>query len=198
MFTVLGLGSNKNFASLDSVSILASACVNLRSLFETFFVSSIYRTEPMYVTDQPCFYNMAVCGETNLSVHELLSEIHLIEEKFGRNRDCEIRNGQRSLDIDIELFGNEAIHFIDENDSMNNIEIPHPRLTERAFVLIPLLEVLPQDADIQNKEFLKETLAKIGSQGAVKCLSSSEFAKIVSEKGAEYGRAVNRTESDCN
>lgn len=198
MLVCLGLGSNKNFASLDSVSILASACVELRSLFETFSVSGIYRTQPMYVTNQPCFYNMAVCGETRLSAHELLAEIHLIEEKFGRKRDCEIRNGQRSLDIDIEIFGNEKIHFSDERDSMKNLEIPHPRLAERAFVLIPLFEVLPQDADIQSRDFLKEALAKIGSQGAVKCLSSSEFAKIVSEKGAEYGRAVSRTESGCN
>ncbi|MBQ9207059.1 MAG: 2-amino-4-hydroxy-6-hydroxymethyldihydropteridine diphosphokinase [Treponema sp.] len=179
MIVVLGLGSNKSFASLEPLEILARACQRLSSVFSQFSVSSVYRTRPMYVENQACFYNMAVCGETELSAHALLAKIHEIEAEFGRNREREIRNGERSLDIDIELYGNEEIHFVDSCDSMKNLEIPHPRIAERAFVLIPLLEVLPKSADIQKRDFLEQSLAHIGNQGAEKLLDSLEFAKLV-------------------
>jgi len=203
MFTILGLGSNKSFASLDSLCLLGRACVLLEPLFSDFRFSSVYRTKPMYVTDQSDFYNMAVSGHTELSVHELLSKIHEIEEKLGRDRKSEIRNGPRSIDIDIELFGNEEIHFSDSSDPMKNLEIPHPRISERAFVLIPLLEVLPLDADIQKRDFLKKSLTKIGNQGAEKLLDSGEFARVIAETEAQYGRTDSCTvadsrKSDCN
>lgn len=198
MLAVLGLGSNKSFDSLESAEILARACIMLSRLFEDFSLSSVYRTKPMYVENQADFYNMAVCGKTELSASELLSEIHKIEAFFGRNRDLEIRNGARSLDIDIEIYGNEEIHFSDPENPMKNLEIPHPRIHERAFVLIPLLEVLPPDADIKKRDFFEESLAKVGNQGAVKFLSSSEFAQIVGNAGKNYGRADSRTESDSN
>ena len=188
MFTVLGLGSNKTFDSLDSVRVLAGACVELKRVLADFCVSSVYRTKPMYVENQPDFYNMAVCGETNLSCHALLSKIHDIEGRFGRNRDSEIRNGERSLDIDIEIYGNEEISFHDEKNPINDLEIPHPRINERAFVLIPLLEVLPENADITKRDFFRKSLAKIGNQGAEKILSSSEFLKILVEAEEKYGR----------
>ena len=189
MFTVLGLGSNKKFGELDSLSLLAFACVRLESVFSDFRVSSVYRTKPMYVENQSDFYNMAVSGETNLSPHALLSKIHEIEAKLGRNRKNEIRNGERTIDIDIEIFGNEEISFSCEENPMKNLEIPHPRISERAFVLIPLLEVLPENADIQKRDFYENSLAKIGNQGAVKFLDSAEFAKIVVETENHYGKS---------
>ena len=196
MFTVLGLGSNKSFASLDSLHLLAKACDFLEPLLSDFRFSSVYRTKPMYVTDQSDFYNMAVSGQTELSAHELLSKIHEIEAKFGRDRKSEIRNGPRSIDIDIELFGNEEIHFSDSSDSMKNLEIPHPRLSERAFVLIPLLEVLPPDADIQKRDFMEKSLAQIGNQGAEKLLDSGDFASVIAETEAQYGRTDSCTVTD--
>ena len=181
MLAVLGLGSNKNFRSLDSLHLLACACGVLSRLFSDFCVSSVYRTKPMYVENQADFLNMAVSGETALSAHELLSKIHEIEAEFGRDRKNEIRNGERTIDIDIELFGNEEIHFSDPADPMKNLEIPHPRICERAFVLIPLLEVLPKNAEIQKRDFFESALAKIGNQGAEKFLDSAEFEKILLE-----------------
>ena len=175
MFTVLGLGSNKSFASFDSLQLLSRACDLLEPFFSDFTFSSVYRTKPMYVTDQDDFYNMAVSGRTELSAHELLSKIHEIEAELGRNRESEIRNGPRSIDIDIELFGNEEIHFSDPCDPMKNLEIPHPRISERAFVLIPLLEVLPPDADIQKRDFFEKSLAKIGNQGVELWKSRQSF-----------------------
>lgn len=187
MLTVLGLGSNKSFASLDSVHLLARACALLEPFFSDFRFSSVYRTKPMYVADQSDFYNMAVSGQTDLSAHELLYKIHEIEARLGRKRESEIRNGPRTIDIDIELFGNEEINFTDPSDAMKNLEVPHPRIMERAFVLIPLLEVLPPDADIQSRDFEK-SLEQIGSQGAEKLLDKAEFAKVIEGMGNQYGR----------
>ena len=196
MITVLGLGSNKSFASLDSLHLLARASALLEPLFSDFRFSSVYRTKPMYVTDQSDFYNMVVSGRTELSPHELLARIHEIEELLGRDRKSEIRNGPRSVDIDIELYGNEEINYSDPSDSMKNLEVPHPRLCERAFVLIPLLEVLPPDADIEKRDFLEKSLAKTGSQGAEKLLDSGEFAGLIAETEAQYGRKDTCTVAD--
>ncbi len=198
MFVVLGLGSNRSLNSLDPLHILASACAVLSGEFSDFRFSSVYRTKPMYVENQPDFYNMVVAGDYKKSARELLLKIHEIEAHFGRNRNEEIRNGQRSLDIDIELFGNQEIHFTDSLTPMNNLEIPHPRIAERAFVLIPLLEVLPESAEILNREFFEKSLAKIGNQGAELSLPSSDFARIIAETEAVYGRTDNRTESKRN
>lgn len=165
MFAVLGLGSNKSFDGFGSPELLSRACDLLEPLFSDFNYSSVYRTKPMYVENQDCFYNMVVCGEVKISASELLSEIHKIEAILGRNRKYEIRNGPRSIDIDIEIFGNEKICHFDSEDPMKNLEIPHPRILERAFVLVPLLEVLPKSADIKNRGLFEKSLAEIGNQG---------------------------------
>ncbi|MCR4821353.1 MAG: 2-amino-4-hydroxy-6-hydroxymethyldihydropteridine diphosphokinase [Treponema sp.] len=196
MFIALGLGSNREFASIDSIHLLAQALSLLKEGLSDFTFSSVYRTKPMYVEDQSDFYNMAACGNTEKSPSDFLAFIHKIEERLGRKRECEIRNGPRSIDIDIELYGNEEISFQDSENPMNNLEIPHPRLAERAFVLIPLLEILPDNADIKKRDFYRESLAKIGNQGAEKCLSSLDFEKVLSE--VDYGRADKGRKSGSN
>jgi len=148
---VLGLGSNRGFEGDDSVSLLKKACILLKNVLSDLRTSSVYRTRPMYVENQDDFYNMVVCGyaEDDLSPFELLKTIHVYESSLGRDRSREIRNGPRSIDIDIEFFGEETIN---ESD----LQIPHPRISERPFVLIPLLEILKKSADIQmNKDFSK-------------------------------------------
>lgn len=94
----------------------------------------------MYVTNQDDFYNMVLTGFYEGEPRDLLNKIHEVEASLGRNRDNEFRNGPRSLDIDIELFGNRRIVETD-------LIIPHERIHERAFVLVPLLEVLRNNAD---------------------------------------------------
>lgn len=184
MFVVLGLGSNRGFGSFDSVHLLARASFLLSGVLSNFRSSSVYRTKPMYFENQDDFLNMAVSGDWDGSPHELLSRIHEIESLLGRDRGSEIKNGPRAIDIDIELFGGEEISFHDPENPMNNLEIPHPRLSERAFVLIPLLEVLPENADIKGRDFFEKSLIKIGGQGAEICFSSSEFAEILARAGA--------------
>lgn len=97
--------------------------------------SRIHVTPPWGKTDQPDFLNLAATFETTLTPHELLALIREIETQAGRKR--EERWGPRTLDLDIILHG-DAI--IDDAE----LQIPHPRAHERAFVLVPLAEILPE------------------------------------------------------
>ena len=139
--TTLGIGSNMPYRGMMSADIVRAACRELGSLFVSFAASSLYRTQALYIADQSDFYNMVVQGAVRegLTPYDLLAEIHKIETKYGRNRKKEIRFGPRSLDIDIELFGDMEID--DET-----LTIPHPRMRERAFVLVPLMEILKSGA----------------------------------------------------
>lgn len=144
---ILGLGSNREFNGMKPVCILEKACHELSLILKTPVFSSVYITKAMYVEDQEDFHNMAVFGYVNHDENpfDLLKKVNLIEAKYGRDRSKEIRFGPRSLDIDIELFGSETI-----DDSI--LQIPHPRISERAFVLIPMLEIFPLSADKQIRE----------------------------------------------
>ena len=162
---VLGLGSNaslcRNGRMLESVHILEKACRALALFIDDMHVSSVYETPPMYVKEQKNFYNMALCGFFAGDPFELLKLTQKIEAEYGRDRRCEIRFGPRSLDIDIELFADMRIR-------TDSLEIPHPRLCERAFVLIPMLEILPFCADIQNGTFYENCLKSADGSGIKK------------------------------
>jgi 2-amino-4-hydroxy-6-hydroxymethyldihydropteridine diphosphokinase len=97
-------------------------------------VSSVYETEPVGFTAQRSFLNLVVEIETELFPMQLLSRIARIEQALGRVRTIE--NGPRTLDIDILLYGRAAIHSA-------KLEVPHPRMAERRFVLAPLAELAP-------------------------------------------------------
>lgn len=197
VFAVLGLGSNKSWGGLKPLELLSFACFRLKKLFVSDIrVSSIYISKAMYLEDQADFHNMCVSGFTNLSAAELLQKIHEIESFLGRDRENETRNGPRSIDIDIELYGTEKIDFLDSKDKMKNLQVPHPRLQERAFVLLPLLDVLPKDSDILNKFQILEWLSQIkkkdeqeGKKEQVKkLLSSFEFEAMIKKAGENDGR----------
>ena len=128
----LGLGSNTKFHDESSLTLLEKACSALKEIMTDVKVSSVYRTKPMYVEDQDDFYNMVVSGQVSddEDPFEFLKKINKIEADFGRDRNKEIRFGPRSLDIDIEIFGNQTIN-------TEILQIPHPRVKERAFVLYP-------------------------------------------------------------
>ncbi|WP_249872190.1 2-amino-4-hydroxy-6-hydroxymethyldihydropteridine diphosphokinase [Oceanobacillus saliphilus] len=96
--------------------------------------SSIYETVPVGYTDQEDFLNMVILVETSLSSMELLEYCQSIELQLGRKR--EIRFGPRTIDLDILTYNQE-------NSTVERLIIPHPRMHERAFVLIPLQEIAP-------------------------------------------------------
>ncbi|HUZ17995.1 MAG TPA: 2-amino-4-hydroxy-6-hydroxymethyldihydropteridine diphosphokinase [Spirochaetia bacterium] len=125
-----GIGSNLG----DRASYLLDALESLRNRFGPLSVASFYETLPRDVEDQPPFVNTVASAATACSPHDLLSAVAAIEQSFGRVRNR--RRGPRTVDIDILLVGSEIIH---EED----LTVPHPRMTERKFVLVPLLELDP-------------------------------------------------------
>jgi len=131
-------------------------------------VSSIYETEPMYIKDQNSFYNIAV--ELNISSKigpfELLGLIKGIEYYMGRKKGA-VRNGPRPIDIDILYFGSEKI----ESDIL---QIPHPGISGRRFVLVPLSEIAP-DIKIGGSG-LKAYIEKAHLPEKVKVISSFDIS----------------------
>ncbi len=97
--------------------------------------SSIFETEPVGFRDQPWFLNMAVEAETHMSASDLLGVCHDIEMQHGRIRA--FQGSPRTLDLDILFYGNLVIR-------MDGLRIPHPRLAERRFVLVPLAQIAPE------------------------------------------------------
>src|SRR5438105_24548 len=119
----LALGSNM----VDRRSNLATALQRLREVVEIFAISSIYETEPVGYLDQPRFFNIVCYGKTALSAQELLKYAKDIEVAVGRQST--FRNGPRPIDIDIIFY--DELHV-----TRDNLTIPHPRMAERAFVLV--------------------------------------------------------------
>lgn len=97
--------------------------------------SSLYRTAPVGFVDQPDFVNAVVMVETGLAPHDLLDALLAIERRHGRVR--EFPNAPRTLDLDVLLYGDRVVH-------EHGLTLPHPRMHERAFVLLPLVEIAPE------------------------------------------------------
>jgi 2-amino-4-hydroxy-6-hydroxymethyldihydropteridine diphosphokinase len=96
--------------------------------------SSLYRSEPLGHADQPPFVNAVAQLETGLPAERLLGELQAIETRHGRVRS--FANAPRTLDLDLLLYGKAFIH-------TERLKVPHPRMHERAFVLLPLVEIAP-------------------------------------------------------
>lgn len=130
----LCLGSNKG----DRVGYLQQAASLLSGVegITVIRTSSFYETQPWLEKETPWFINAVVEIKTSLEPHELLHTTMRIEKQLGRNRAEEL-NGQRTLDIDIIFYGKEMI---DDED----LQIPHIYMHQRAFVLVPLLEINPE------------------------------------------------------
>lgn len=128
----LGLGANLGDARQalkDAVVCLAQQC----TLITVIGKSSLYRTAPVDAGGDD-YYNCAVKIDTRLPARELLQLCQQIEHHFGRERP--FRNAPRTLDLDLLLYGDASIN-------TEILTVPHPRMTERAFVLVPLLELSP-------------------------------------------------------
>jgi 2-amino-4-hydroxy-6-hydroxymethyldihydropteridine diphosphokinase len=131
-------------------------------------ISSMYETAPVGLTDQPVFVNAVAQVATTLSPHEFLRRLHAIEAEHGRLRNSVTgeKNAPRTLDLDILLFDDLQI---DER----GLTVPHPRMHERAFVLVPLVEIAPEIV-IPGKGVAKELLAVLDRSG-VALLQPEEY-----------------------
>ncbi|MGG1550394.1 2-amino-4-hydroxy-6-hydroxymethyldihydropteridine diphosphokinase [Paenibacillus ferrarius] len=120
--------------------------------------SSIYETEPVGYVDQDAFLNMVIQIHTNLLPATLLATLLATENRLGRTR--ELRWGPRTIDLDLLLYGNHQL-------STPDLIVPHPRMQERAFVLVPLTEVLYERQDAAF-ESISANLEKLeGKEGVI-------------------------------
>jgi 2-amino-4-hydroxy-6-hydroxymethyldihydropteridine diphosphokinase len=149
----VGLGSNLG----DREGTLRAAVGRLRHLpeSEVLRMSTLRNTDPVGNIDQPRFLNGVVELETALSARRLLGRLLELERAFGRDRAAVPAQGPRTLDLDLLLYGHEVI---DEP----GLEIPHPRLHERRFVLEPLTELDPA-LEVPGKGSVQSLLTKLDS-----------------------------------
>jgi len=148
----VALGANLGDAegSLRAVMRELSALPGLRLLKS----SSLYRTAPVGLKNQPDFINAAVVLETELDSHILLQALFDIEQRFGRQR--RMPNAPRTLDLDLLIYG-------DVISDVSSLSLPHPRMHERAFVLAPLAEIAP-GLSIPGKGRVADLLAQCVDQ----------------------------------
>ena len=160
VITYLGLGGNlgDRLTSLMEALTLLDATPGMRMLS----CSSVYETEPWGVVDQPRFLNLVAGFETTLLPPDLLGVCKQVESQVGRTESY--RWGPRQIDVDILLYGDAVV-----SSTQPDLQIPHARLAERAFALVPLAEIAP-DAVVPGlgKRVLQQLSKVDGNEGIVR------------------------------
>lgn len=153
-YILLGLGANLG----DPPAQLAAALRALRSCVRIDVISSLYRSAAVGGPPQPDYLNLVCAGRTALEPLPLLRETQQIERDLGRV--ATVRNGPRVIDIDLLAHGDRAI-------DTPRLTLPHPRLAERGFVLLPLVEVAPEWRHPRLELSARELLDALESPGRV-------------------------------
>ncbi len=152
---LLALGANQG----DRVANLHAAVLACRRFLNVTAVSPLYETAPMYDTEQDPFLNQALVAETKLAPRPLLTALKFLEQRLGRIPTH--RYGPRTIDIDIVLFGD---HMVAEPD----LDVPHPRMAERAFVLAPAADIAPDWPHPVSGLTVRRMLEALGGAGDVR------------------------------
>lgn len=155
----IGLGTNLG----DRAKNLEAARSALADEMTILKQSSFYETAPWGFLEQPAFLNQVIEAETDLSPSKLLDFLKKTETELGRQAN--FRYGPRLIDLDILFYGKRVIQ-------TQRLQVPHPRLPERAFVLVPLVEIAPDWLHPQSKKTISELLALLPAEereGVVRC-----------------------------
>ncbi len=151
----LALGSNIG----NRRENLSTALQRLCEIVDIYKISSVYETEPVGYLEQPRFLNMVCYGQTAASPDELLRHTKIIEEALGR--EPSFRNAPRPIDVDILLYNDLCLETED-------LTLPHPRMSERAFVLVPLAEIAPTVVHPASGKTAQELLLTVSQAGISK------------------------------
>lgn len=155
----IGMGANLASPVGEPEATLAAAAERAGALGTVARRSSLYSTAPVGYAEQPRFVNAVIELETELSPQALLRELLRIEQEFGRDRSAGVENGPRTLDLDILLYADWVLHGAD-------LDIPHPRLGERSFVLVPLHEIAPGAVEAGTQTSVKQLLEQLSTRSS--------------------------------
>ena len=158
----IGLGSNLANDSGSCISILKQAVQGLTKLGSV-KVSGLYGSKPMGPQDQPDYFNAAVALDTKLGADDLFAQLQQLEQQAGRVRVR--RWGERTLDLDLLLYGSEQI----DTDSLT---VPHVGILQRAFVVMPLLDL---DSQLQVNGTSLKTCAVASQSNDIEKISNSSW-----------------------
>ncbi|MOA05337.1 2-amino-4-hydroxy-6-hydroxymethyldihydropteridine pyrophosphokinase [compost metagenome] len=151
----IALGSN--MGEREQLLREAISLIDSHDQIEVRSVSGVYETDPVGYTDQPPFLNMVIAVRTELSPVILLRQLLIFEQQLGRVRD--IRFGPRTIDLDLLLYHNVIMNH-------EELTLPHPRMMERAFVLVPLNDVMAQKHPLRaNVKAASEAALRDGKEG---------------------------------
>jgi 2-amino-4-hydroxy-6-hydroxymethyldihydropteridine diphosphokinase len=159
----IGLGGN--VGDVRGTFVQAVAQMRVWPQSSVIGISSVYRTPPWGGVEQDDYLNAVVALHTQLKPESLHSRMLDLERIHGREREQEKRWGPRTLDLDLLLYGSEQIH-------TETLQVPHPRMTERAFVMVPLLEIAPEIVIPGH-----DSVTRIGGQWQTQDLSISGISE---------------------
>ncbi len=160
---LLGLGANIG----DRLANLEAAVDGLAGIVDVEAASPVYETAPMYDTDQGAYLNMALTGRTALEPRPLLDALKALERRIGRVRSR--RYGPRAIDLDIVFLGDRVVREA-------GLEIPHPRLAERAFVLAPAADIAPDWRHPESRRTVAEMLDALGPLEGIEELTAASVS----------------------
>ncbi len=162
----IALGSNKAFNGLAPADIIvraAKAVCDFAAAGETGNIcSSLYRSPAWPDPSDPPFVNGVMKLSTALAPQALMAGLLAIEAGFGRDRRAQCKNAPRSLDLDLLAMGDLVI----KGQNAEELTLPHPRLAERSFVLVPLAEIAPDWRHPQTGAGIEDLLAGLAAKGA--------------------------------
>jgi 2-amino-4-hydroxy-6-hydroxymethyldihydropteridine diphosphokinase len=165
----LSLGSNVG----DRAAQIADAIARLQAVGHVTATSSLYETSPVEVTNQPWFLNAVVELETPLDPDRLMALLLDIERAMGRERTTP--KGPRTIDLDILLFDDREVH-------TSKVDIPHPAMHQRRFVLAPLAEIAPAAIHPSLHLTVSQLLQRLVSEDVVRVYSAPAASNSHSER----------------
>ncbi len=154
----IGLGANLPSPAGAPEQTILAAIDDLSAAGKVVARSSLYRTDPVGLADQPAFVNAAVTFETALAPEALLDFLLSVERRYGRERSVDPPKGPRTLDLDLLLMDGLVLH-------SPYLTLPHPALAERRFVLVPLAEIAPGLRHPVLSKNIAELLADLPAEG---------------------------------